>query len=143
MVKPGVFETLKKPKGYFGPTQQIHGPYHHDVAPVSWCCLPEAYCLIQIPHTLFKCPLENCASCYARCCPLLRSLQWTQSSVKSLSIYNWQNRESFMQRLDHSTQDISYPILFCSVTNSFCYLLFGNFLYLYNSGPDLKKLPCF
>ena len=32
-------------------------------------------------------------------CPLSSSLQWTQPSFRFLSLQDWQNRESFLQRL--------------------------------------------
>ena len=41
----------------------------------------------------------TCASTSYSLCYLSPSLQRTQSSVKLLSLQNWQNRESFMQHL--------------------------------------------
>ena len=41
----------------------------------------------------------TCAPSSCSLCPLSSSLQWTQPSFRFLSLYNWQNRESFLQRL--------------------------------------------
>ena len=44
-------------------------------------------------------PQETCAPSSRLLCPLLSSMQRTQPSVKFLSLEDWQNRESFLQRL--------------------------------------------
>ena len=48
-----------------------------------------------LTHRFPQFPLRNLCSL----CPLSSSLQWTQPSFRFLSLQDWQNRESFLQRL--------------------------------------------
>ena len=60
----------------------------------------EAYCLIEILGHIGSLDFHQGACAPSSClCSLSSSLQQTQPSVKFLSLYDWQNRESFLQRL--------------------------------------------
>ena len=61
----------------------------------------EAYCLIEIPRHTGSLDFHRgtCASSSRSLCALLSTLQRTQLTVKLLSLQDWQNRESFLQRL--------------------------------------------
>ena len=61
----------------------------------------EAYCLIKIlQHTgSLDFHRETCAPSSCSLCSLSSTLQRTQPTIKLLSLQDWQNRESFLQRL--------------------------------------------
>ena len=61
----------------------------------------KAYCLIEIfRHTgSLDFHREACAPSSRSLCPFSSTLQRTQPSVKPLTLWDWQNRESLLQRM--------------------------------------------